>query len=241
MKEKGITGSTLKIIAIVTMLIDHIGAAIVERMLMSGKYGLIQISNPVYVTDMILRGIGRIAFPIFCFLLVEGFLHTANVWKYALRLFLFAMISEIPFDLAFLGKVIYPGCQNVFFTLLIGLLVMIAFSLTDEKWNKKVLKVTAKILSFAAGFFLAEFLHTDYGGIGIICIMVLYLFRFNRTRQILFGALSFLWEITAPLAFLPISHYNGKRGIRNKYFFYIFYPVHLLILFFIAWLLGLVQ
>ena len=87
MNEKGLTGSTLKWIAIVTMLIDHTGAAVLEKMLISGKYGEVSAANPLYQTDMVLRGIGRLAFPIFCFLLVEGFLHTKNVWKYACLLY----------------------------------------------------------------------------------------------------------------------------------------------------------
>lgn len=102
-------------------------------MLISGKYGEVSAANPLYQTDMVLRGIGRVAFPIFCFLLVEGFLHTKNVWKYAGRLALFALVSEIPFDLAFQGEWLFMGYQNIFFTLLVGLLVMIAFQTAEEK------------------------------------------------------------------------------------------------------------
>lgn len=238
MNEKGLTGSTLKWIAIVTMLIDHTGAAVLEKMLISGKYGEVSAANPLYQTDMILRGIGRLAFPIFCFLLVEGFLHTKNVWKYAGRLALFALVSEIPFDLAFQGEWLFMGYQNIFFTLLIGLLVMIAFQTAEEKIAAKPLRILCEALVLLAGYVLADVMRTDYGGLGVVCIMLLYIFRYNRKMQVLAGAAIFMWEITAPLAFLPIYFYNGKRGMKMKYFFYAFYPVHLLILYGIARLLG---
>lgn len=136
--KKGITGSTLKIIAIVTMFIDHVGAAVIEQYmnllyLNDADYcrDLITSKVPglwaewmgdiaaVQNIDMIFRAIGRIAFPIFCFLLVEGFLHTRNVKKYLIRLLIFAFISDIPFDLAFFAE-IGLGHQNVFFTLFLG-------------------------------------------------------------------------------------------------------------------------
>lgn len=238
MKEKGLTGSTLKWIAIVTMFADHIGAAVVEKMLLSGKYGEVAESNPLYLTDLLLRGIGRLAFPIFCFLLVEGFLHTGNVWKYAGRLAAFAVISEIPFDLAFQGEWMYPGYQNIFFTLLIGLLVMMAFRAAEERIPSKLWRTVCQALFFVAGFALADALHTDYGGTGVLCIMLLYIFRYNKKLQILAGAAAFTWEITAPFAFIPIYFYNGKRGMRMKYFFYAFYPLHLLVLYAAACILG---
>ena len=112
-KAVGLSGSTLKLIAIVTMFIDHLGVVAFET----------QISNYM-VPYYIMRLIGRLAFPIFCFLLVEGFFHTRDVKKYALRLLVFAFISEIPFDLAFNRQMFYWRHQNVFFTLFIGLLVI---------------------------------------------------------------------------------------------------------------------
>lgn len=132
--KTGITGSTLKIIAIVCMLIDHIGAVILERylyanglsyktmqMMVEGGFGNLQ---KVVIADLILRLIGRLAFPIFCFLLVEGFYYTSNRAKYVLRLFLFALISEVPFDFAFKNSWLEFSYQNVFFTLTIGLLTI---------------------------------------------------------------------------------------------------------------------
>lgn len=99
MPQKGLSGSTLKLIAIITMLIDHIGAAVIARLLIAG-----QGSEMLYKIYYAMRAVGRVAFPIFCFLLVEGFFYTGSRKKYALRLFGFALLSEIPFDLAFSGK-----------------------------------------------------------------------------------------------------------------------------------------
>lgn len=238
--KKGLSGSTIKIIAIVAMLIDHIGAVIVERMILNNSKGGFIAHDGFYQLDMVLRSIGRIGFPIFCFLLVEGFLHTGNVKKYALRLGIFALISEIPFDLAFSGRVFFLGYQNVFFTLFIGLLVMIAFRAVEQ--NEKLrtaVKYLLDVLAFAAGVGLAIWLKTDYNGIGVACIMAIYVFRRNRIWQLIAGCAVFLWEIPAPLAFLPIAFYNGERGLKMKYFFYIFYPAHLLVLYLIAWSMGL--
>lgn len=169
-KKKGISGSTLKMIAIVTMLIDHIGAAVLARLLMVNGLGELDQTNAdaimqwlsangaLYWTYTIMRMIGRVAFPIFCFLLVEGFLHTHDVKKYAMRLGLFALLSEIPFDLAFSSKILEFNYQNVFFTLFIGLLMMIAYRAVEEKeeWNQ-ALKMILYILIVAAGMALAYF------------------------------------------------------------------------------------
>lgn len=128
MPQKGLSGSTLKLIAIITMLIDHIGAAVIARLLIAG-----QGSEMLYKIYYAMRAVGRVAFPIFCFLLVEGFFYTGSRKKYALRLFGFALLSEIPFDLAFSGKILEFGYQNVFFTLLIGLLTIMLFDAVVKK------------------------------------------------------------------------------------------------------------
>lgn len=142
-KTGGITGSTLKIIAIITMFIDHVGAALFEHYLykflepLGADYceAAVKAKLPwlwfnwmgdpaaVQNIDMTLRMIGRIAFPIFCFLLVEGFLHTRNLKKYMIRLGIFALVSDVPFDLAFFGE-IGLNHQNVFFTLFLGVCAM---------------------------------------------------------------------------------------------------------------------
>ncbi len=256
-QRKGISGSTLKIIAMVAMLIDHFGAVVLGRMLWRSGYAIAANSSAyelmewlngnmsLYLTYTILRFIGRIAFPIFIFLMVEGFERSSNRWKYLARMAVFALISEVPFDLALASTPWNPSYQSVYFTLGLGLLTMILYDKLEQWMNSKVGKkrtawnvITAIILT-AVFYLLAELLCTDYGGIGIICIMVVFLFRRNKLHQTIAGCIAFVWEVTAPLAFLLTWFYNGKRGLKLKYVFYLFYPVHLLLLYIISCLMGL--
>ncbi len=249
MVKKGISSSTLKLIAVVTMLIDHIGAVILEPLMMQGGYvGLVGYDPMLYEVNMFLRMvIGRMAFPIFCFLLVEGFVRTSNVFRYGLRLLLFALVSEVAFDLALNGVWLESGYQNVMFTLLAGLLVMIVCSrLEEQKWNH-LLTVAAEVVVLLVGMALADVLRTDYGGYGVLCIASLYFFRKDRRQQLLAGSVAFvagdmllygsLSELLAPLGFVAASYYDGRRGLKLKYLFYAFYPAHLLVLYFIRMLL----
>lgn len=252
-KKGGVSGSTLKLIAISAMLIDHIGAGILARYLMVYDYVGVAMSGNIsallawlqehqilFYTYTIMRMIGRIGFPIFCFLLVEGFQKTHDVKKYALRLGAFALISEIPFDLCFSGKILEFSYQNVFLTLFLGLLTMMTFDWIEKKLSvQKAIKVLLSAAALVFFAFTASFLQTDYGAIGVICIMVLYVFRKNKTWQIAAGCISFVWELTAPLAFIPIGFYNGRRGLKLKYVFYLFYPVHLFLIYLICVFLGI--
>ena len=190
-----------------------------------------------------MRAIGRISFPIFCFLLIEGFMHTHDVKKYALNLGIFALVSEIPFDLAFAGKPFYLDYQNVFFTLFIGLVMMIFLQKIDSKaqkdagaWQRANWKVSVgKLLVIVAACAVATLLKTDYSAMGILTIVLMYNMRKNKMYCIGIGCavltLLSLNEITCFLAMIPVHFYNGKRGLNLKYPFYAFYPVHLLVLF----------
>lgn len=235
MRTHGVSGSTLKLIAVVTMLIDHVAAAVLARLIITG-----QGTQTLYQIYLGMRDIGRIAFPIYCFLLVEGFEHTRNRKKYALRLFLFALVSEVPFDLAFSGTLLEFGYQNVFFTLLVGLLTIMAFDAvyTKSEWHQAV-RVVLLVVIAAGGMCLAYLMQTDYDAMGVMVILVLYLTRKIRGLQILAGCLAFCWwELPAIVAFIPIAFYNGKRGLKIKYLFYAFYPLHLLILYLVCRYMG---
>lgn len=241
--KKGLTGSHLKWIAILTMLIDHIGAALLELGLLPKIADAVLAGNSFdyviadyhfwYRFDDILRAVGRLAFPLFCFLLVEGFLHTKNIKKYAMRLGLFALLSEIPFDLAFNNSLFEFSYQNVFFTLLIGLLVLCGLKYFEEtlplhlSWLRFLVALT--------GILFAIFLRTDYDAFGIMLIVLLYEFRNLKLLRCIAGAILMLFNSTTGcLAFILVWLYNGERGKQlPKYFFYAFYPVHLLILFFL--------
>ncbi len=236
--------SSLKLIAIVSMLIDHTGAAVIRPLrtaLADSSPAVSAFLNWLYPVT---RDIGRIAFPIFCFLLVEGFFHTHNVKKYAFRLFLFALISELPYDFA-LGKSLFDWQhQNVYFTLLLGLLVMIVLSALDKKTPRSKAEryfiLFLQISVCVIPLYLAKHLYTDYRFRGVMLIEILYSLHcsqpetlLDRAPQAAIGAVAISWEDWGPAGFLPILFYNGKRGLSLKYFFYWFYPAHLVILGFI--------
>lgn len=222
-----LSGSMLKMIAIITMLIDHIGSAILWYT---------STTEATIATYHVVRNIGRVSFPIFCFLLVEGFAHTRDVKKYAIRLGIFALISEIPFDLAIIKpNHSYWSHQNVFFTLFIALIVLIGIRYIQTKIPAgSSIQELLLVACVAAGCALAYFMKTDYDYKGVFAIAVLYLLRSERIWQAVTGAICFYWEPWAICAFGPILLYNGKRGFKMKYFFYAFYPVHLLILYYIS-------
>ena len=119
----GIYASFLKTLALLSMIIDHLGAAVLGTML---SYGIVpsEQREKLYLVYRICRSIGRLAFPIFCFLLVEGFVHTRSKERYALRLLIFAFISDVPYDLAFSHEVFDWTECNVFFTLFFGLMAI---------------------------------------------------------------------------------------------------------------------
>ena len=224
-RDHGLSGSTLKLIAIITMLIDHTGAVLVLAVrrlpAVRADQATLQFYTQLYTY---MRRIGRLAFPIFCFLLIEGFLHTRDVRKYAGRLFLFALISEYPFDFALRHGQPFMNKQNVYFTLLIGLLTI---------WAVRELsgRIPLQLLVLAAGLLGAKLLDTDYSYRGVFLIETLYILRFSRFFQCAGGAAFMEYEkFPTPLAFVPVFLYNGKRGLRLKYVFYWFYPVHLMLL-----------
>jgi len=206
----------LKCIAVITMIVDHTGAVLFPHILL-------------------FRYVGRLAFPIFCFLLTEGFFHPRDVRKYMFRLGIFAIVSEIPYDLAFRGTVLEFTHQNVFFTLLIGVIMMYALEKSSE-WPVKAVEV---ILSM----WFVSWICSDYSLKGILLIAIYYFLRDNKVGKFGIGALwNFLWNSTiqmyGALASIPIALYNGEKGRSMKYFFYLFYPLHLLVLYAVSVLLS---
>lgn len=252
--QTGLSGCVLKMIAVFSMLVDHTAASVFGRLIVQmPAWGPVTSENrrSFLMLYSCLRLIGRMAFPIYCFLLVEGFYHTRNRAKYALRLFVFALISEIPFDMAFQERLFDISSNNVFFTLLIGLLTIWAYDEVKKRGESRefglfsgVLRV---ILLAAVPFFgcaLAYLLRTDYGAAGVVAIFIMYLFY--ERRQLGFGlmvlslgVLSSSLEFAALLMLIPMKYYNGTRGRQMKYFFYWFYPVHLFLLSLICMALGL--
>ena len=234
--RQGLSGTALKRIACITMFIDHIGASCLEAGILlpaittgASSYGGIPVGT-LYLLDRVLRYIGRLAFPIFCFLLVEGFVHTHDVKRYVQRLLLFGCISEVPFDLAFFRTPFTLQYQNVYWTLALGVLAMAGlrhFETPDgtTSWKGLLCAGGCAVLAFVAS--------TDYHAIGVLIVCALYLTRADRKKQCIVGAVLFAFETTAPLAFVLIWFYNGQRGACGRVqqrVFYWFYPVHIALL-----------
>ena len=226
-KMRLLSAGSLKTIAVVSMLIDHFAYAILYYAVLLPNAPIYRGTElyTIYIVYRIMRGIGRTAFPIYCFLLVEGFFHTRSRLKYARNLALFGLVSEIPFDLAFEQTFLEFSYQNVYFTLLIGLLVIWAWDAAGPKrWY-------LQFLALGAGAGLAYLMNTDYDYRGVLLIFVFYILRQFRVPQIIGGAVAMYWEMPNVLpAFILLPFYSGKRGRQMKYFFYAFYPCHLLIL-----------
>lgn len=243
-KKSMINGKTMKIWASIIMFIDHIGAVIIERLLVDEKILAMPGYSSVFTdgvigtlgrVDMVLRYIGRIAFPLFVFLLVEGFVYTHNRMKYALRLLLFALVSEVPFDIANNGKVLEFTHQNVFFTLLIGFLVLMAIDKLSEVLKTKWVWVLTTIVIVIAGMALAHLAKTDYDMFGVLSVYACYLLkRYRKTSFAVVCGILTMAQVVEIFAFLGlpiIARYDGTRGkVKCKYLFYLFYPGHLLFL-----------
>ena len=224
-----LSGSWLKMIAMVSMAIDHL-AAYLLRYDPDFTTSLFTVGSKQVSWCFLMRCIGRLAFPLFAFLLVEGFLHTHDRMKYGRNLLAFALISEIPYDLVRRGSLFAAG-QNVFFTLFLGFLALYAV----DRWKsgKDSAMRLAVILFSLIG--IGILFHTDYGSTGVSFILLLYILRQNRIFQAAIGCCFLGTRWIAGLAFIPINLYNGRRGFIQgpigKYLFYVFYPLHLLVIY----------
>lgn len=233
-KEKlGMSQEVLKLIACISMLIDHFGVGVVRQL------------NTPWMIDLYYacRMIGRFAFPIYCFLLVEGMHHTRNPGKYILRLTIGILLAELPFDLLLEGGFTWDY-QSVMVTLTLGAMMLLCMQKTDRKWLKILL-----IVPFAM---LARLAKCDYGSGGIVMIAVFALFdRFAIqtvalwlvNRELLPTAAVRIFDfvlriqLLALLAQIPIGLYNGRKLSHSKalqWGFYLFYPIHLLVLWMIV-------
>ena len=233
-KIKCLSGATLKLIAIISMLADHVNKAIIYPCLESNRGFLATLSD---IFDII----GRFAFPLFCFMIVEGFFKTRNRKKYLLNLLIFGVISEVPFDMFTTGSFYNANWQNVMFTLALVLgTIWIIDILKHKMENKpKVLWYIVSLLIVMVMCIVTMMLSLDYEHHAILMGYVFYLFYNKPLLQIPFGCLSVYDQPWSLLGFGLILTYNGKRGKQNKMLNYWFYPVHLLILGILRLSLGL--
>ncbi len=243
-----VTTQIIKCVAVVTMVIDHIGAVILEWVLAT-HYLEEEQFDLILNIDTVLRGIGRAAFPLFIFLMIEGFFHTKSRVNYFIRLACFCVIAEVPFDLA-ISYILTdstditffaPDAQNVFFTLTIGFGAMCLLQLVYEKKLPVILEVILDAGIIAGLAALAYLLKTDYGQFGVLAMVAGYFLRRRNMNPVAIGAgiiavlvihntieAAALWDLAL------LSFYHGNRGRRyNRWFFYFFYPAHFIVLFLI--------
>lgn len=240
MGRQRLSGSTLKWIAVAAMLADHVGTIVLEDgIARNAPYQLFSDAQFAVLLGVIrvCHMIGRIAFPLFCFFLVEGFLHTHSVKRYLLNLAVFAIVSEPIYDLAFAGSPVSFLQQNVLFTLLLGLLMLLLFR---QCGNRLLCVFPIAGLTGLVSFVL----RLDGWYYGVALIAVFYLLHDSEWKRCLCAlAIMFLCGMNYSLegiidpnffaaagSLVLIALYNGKRGGRGKYFFYLFYPGHLLAL-----------
>lgn len=226
-ENKLVTGNILKVIACFSMLIDHVDVFFLDN-------------------DYSLRCIGRIAFPIFIFLMCEGYMHTHAKKKYLLRLVIFSLISEVPYDLLFNHKAFFITENSVMWTLTLG---FICINILDKIWpspddvpgsNKPYV---LEIFILVTSFFIGEMLDVNYGATGILAIILCYtLMRVGVDNRLVYIAIVLLLisfegiELWGLLGLPAIMLYSGELGKKSKPLqlaFYAFYPVHLLLIYLI--------
>lgn len=229
-----LSGAGLKLIAIISMLADHVNKALIYPYLESNHGFLAFISD---VFDII----GRIAFPLFCFMLVEGYFKTRNRKKYLLNLLLFGVISEVPFDMFTTASFFNMNWNNVMFTLALVLVTVWIIDTLKEKMQKrpKALWYLVSILIVLVMCIVSMSLSLDYEHHAILIGYFFYLFHDMPVFAIPFGYASMFKEPWALLGFGLTLTYNGERGKQHKMLYYWFYPVHLLILGLLRLCLGI--
>ena len=218
---KGIHGAQLKYIAFASMFIDHFNKAIITPFLTG--------SGPMVIITTIFDILGRIAFPIFAFMIVEGFFKTKSRWSYLRNLLIFAVISEIPYDMFQSAVFINTWSQNILWGLALGLFTIMVIDKLKEKIKKRPLWIFVSLLLVVLSSLGSMLISSDYEYYAIITIYLYYLFYEKRIIASGLSYLVIIKEIYAILGFATVLLYNGEKGKQNKIFNYLFYPVHMLI------------
>lgn len=209
-------GTTLKLIAIFSMLIDHVGSIFFPEALW-------------------MRAVGRIAMPIFAFCIAEGYIYTHDRKRFLTRLAVFAVISELPFDLAFFDGP-EASHQNIMLTFFLAVLALMAYDrIRGEAPTRKSSALAPAVVFLMAG--LATILGGDYILFGVLSVFLFYALRSQPHWKRQLGGMAFLaltrtigYYAATGLAVIPLLMYNGKKGRGLKWLFYAFYPGHLLVL-----------
>ena len=229
-KAQILDGTALKLLAIISMVFDHVGDIFFPGVLWP-------------------RMIGRLAMPIFSFCIAEGYTHTRDKRKYLLRMGVFALISEIPFDLAFDGSVGLSH-QNIMLTFFLAILALMLFDRIRGGKEPDAGKATfgrtvLGVLAVIAVAVLALLLRADYTGFAVIAVFLFYVLRHKHPMLRSGTGVAFLaltrtmgYYCATGLSFIPLALYNGKKGRGLKWLFYVFYPRHLLLLYLLHMVLA---
>lgn len=221
-KYQILDGTTLKLIAMISMVFDHAG-------------------DMFFPDVMWPRMIGRLAMPIFSFFIAEGFSHTRDKKKYLCRLGIFALISEIPFDLAFEGKIGFSH-QNIMLSFFLAVVALMLYDwiqggTKSEENHASIGKTILGVIAVAAIAALSLLLRADYTIFAVIAVFLFYVLRQKHPLVRTGVGVAFLaltrtvgYYCTTGLSFIPLAMYNGKKGKGLKWLFYGFYPGHLLLL-----------
>ncbi len=216
-----INASQLKWLAVISMTVDHLAVMLADY-----------ISTTIYY---VMRGVGRLAFPIFCFLLVEGVAHTKSFAKYFARVTGFAILSQLPYNMLRYGNIIGGGYFNILFTFSVSLIVLYILSKCD---TKKITGLFVTVITIIAGMTVTYMLNFEYSYKCILLAVLFYYTGRNISYQAIkiIGAFAILYmncglvDLAAPLSLFFINAYGGEKGKFPKWFGYAFYPLHLLIL-----------
>ncbi len=221
-KYQVLDGTTLKIIAMISMVFDHVG-------------------DMFFPDVMWPRMIGRLAMPIFSFFIAEGFAHTRDRKKYLCRIGIFALISEIPFDLAFEGRVGFTH-QNIMLSFFLAVLALMLFDRIQGGKNQEgkhtpIWKTALGVFAVAVIAVLSLLLRADYTVFAVIAVFLFYVLRQKHPLTRTGVGIAFLaltrtmgYYCATGFSFIPLALYNGKKGKGLKWLFYVFYPGHLLLL-----------
>ena len=228
-KSRILDGTTLKIIAMVSMVFDHVGDMFFPEMTW-------------------MRMVGRLAMPIFAFCITEGYIHTRDKKKYLLRMGIFALISEVPFDLAFDGKIGFSH-QSIMLSFFISIVALMLFDLIrgakiETKGGYSVWRTILGVLVVIAMAAVAMLAKADYTMFAVGSVFLFYVFKDVNPLVRPIPGVAFLavtrtmgYYCTTGLSIIPLLLYNGKKGKGLKWLFYVFYPGHLLLLYVIKLLL----
>ena len=238
-KTPDITADGLKMFPCIVMLIQTVGIAVIEKGLIHLDQYTQESLNQAMSQDsrlMTLAGIGSImqliggmAIPVFAFLLVEGFRNTSDYKKYLLTMIITALVSEIPYDLAICGKVWDLSSQNAMITMCICLIMLKCMELFSN--SSGFAGSMVRILIMIAAIVWVSIFRAEYGLCMVLLVTVFYVFDTKNVLKTVLGCIISLMYVTGPIAFYGIWCYNGERKDRiNKYVYYAFYPLHLLVL-----------